>query len=224
MLKQIFTTDDIDSLLNTACVGKNELKDRFLISQLAYVPLSLVEHNHLKIHNILNERGEVCSKWVLPAAYSRNNEDRTIEVPEVYCEALELYLDWYLMQDLPCEYRHNLNTFRGLSERAPVLLNDRFTEYAMSERVMKKGVNKQPISLRTKVNKLLDRAGLDWATAKTFENSLIIHLARDVDHGVVAELFGFKSRKIVTDKVNGCLLQLSDAINSVYSRIKVKGH
>lgn len=224
MLKQIFTDEHIDLLLNTSCIGKYELRDRFLISQLSYVTLSLVEHNHLKIHNVLNERGEVCRKWLLPAAYSRNNEDRIIEVPEVYCQALELYLDWYVMQDLPSEYRHNLNTFRGLSERAPLLVNDRLTAYAMSERVTQNGINKQPISLRTKVNKLLALAGLDWATAKTFENSLVIHLARHIDHGDVAKLFGYKSRRIVTDKVNGCLLQLTDALNSVYSRIKVKGH
>jgi len=45
-------------------------------------------------------------------------------------------------------------------------------------------------------------------------------LAKNVDHGVVADLFGFASRQVVTDKYNGNLLQLSDAINGVYSRIK----
>lgn len=33
-----------------------------------------------------------------------------------------------------------------------------------------------------------------------------------------------KIAQVVTDKYNGNLLQLSDAINSVYSRIKVTGH
>ena len=36
----------------------------------------------------------------------------------------------------------------------------------MSERPVKKGINKQPTNLRTKVNKLLEKSGLDWATAK----------------------------------------------------------
>jgi len=61
------------------------------------------------------------------------------------------------------------------------------------------------------------------ATAKTFEDSLIIHLAKNVDHSVVADLFGYASRQVVTDKYNGNLLQLSDAINRVYSKIKVTG-
>ncbi|MEC4089963.1 hypothetical protein [Pseudoalteromonas rubra] len=94
----------------------------------------------------------------------------------------------------------------------------------MSERVVKAGVNKQPTNLRAKVNKLLSKAGLDWATANTFEDSLIIHLAKNVDHDVVADLFGFSSRKVVTDKYNGNLMQLSDALNGVYSRIKTTGY
>ncbi|MCP4058135.1 MAG: hypothetical protein GY738_12625 [Pseudoalteromonas sp.] len=122
------------------------------------------------------------------------------------------------------KYRHNLGTYRGFSEYAPALLNDRLNEFAMSERTVKSGINKQPTNLRTKVNTLLKKAGLDWATAKTFEDSLIIHLARNVDHGVVADLFGYASRQVVTDKYNGNLLQISEAINNVYSRIKVTGH
>ncbi|WP_259401748.1 hypothetical protein [Pseudoalteromonas sp. SG44-1] len=178
----------------------------------------------LKLHQLINDKGEVYRKWFLPAAYSRNKKDRIIEVPEVFCQALEQYLDWYEQQDLPAKYKHNLGTHRGLSEYAPALLNDRLNEFAMSERVIKKGINKQPTNLRTKVNTLLKKAGLDWATAKNFEDSLIIHLAKNVDHGVVADLFGYASRQVVTDKFNGNLLQLSEAINNVYSRIKVTGH
>jgi|TARA_B100001063_G_C16775524_1_gene564951 integrase len=223
MLKQIFTENDIDSLLNRACAGKYELKDRYLVSQLAYVPLSLTEHNLLRLHQLISDKGEIYRKWVLPAAYSRNKE-RIIEVPEVFCQALEHYLNWYEQQEVPVKYRHNLGTYRGFSEYAPALLNDRLNEFAMSERTVKSGINKQPTNLRTKVNTLLKKAGLDWATAKTFEDSLIIHLARNVDHGVVADLFGYASRQVVTDKYNGNLLQISEAINNVYSRIKVTGH
>ncbi|WP_249365835.1 hypothetical protein [Pseudoalteromonas sp. NEC-BIFX-2020_002] len=225
MLRQILVDNDINSLLNDACTGKYSLKDRYLITQLACVPLSLTEHNLLKLHQLISDKGEVYRKWVLPAEYSRNKNERIIEVPEVFCQALEQYLDWYAQQqDLPVEYRHNLGTYRGFSQKAPALLNDRLTAFAMSERTVKKGINKQPTNLRTKVNTLLKKAGLDWATAKTFEDSLIIHLSKNVDHGVVADLFGYASRQVVTDKYNGNLLQLSDAINSVYSRIKVTGH
>jgi hypothetical protein len=38
------------------------------------------------------------------------------------------------------------------------------------------------------------------------------------------ENIGYASRQVVTDKYNGNLLQLSDAINSVYSRIKMTGY
>ncbi len=194
------------------------------MAQLAYVPLSLIEHNQLKVHHIINAHGHAYKKWLLPGSYSRNGKGREIEVPEVFCQSLERYLDWYVEQDLPAEFRHNLNTYRGLSEQAPALLNDRLSAYSMSERIVKSGINKQPTNLRTKVNKLLARAGLDWATAKTFEDSLIIHLAKNVDHGVVADLFGFSSRQVVTDKYNGNLLQLSDALNGVYARIQATGH
>lgn len=127
-------------------------------------------------------------------------------------------------QEVPTHYKHNLGTYRGFSEYAPALLNDRLNEFSMSERSVKSGINKQPTNLRTKVNTLLKKGDLDWAKAKTFEDSLIIHLAKNVDHGVVADLFGFASRQVVTDKYNGNLLQLSDAINGVYSRIKTTGY
>ncbi len=166
-----------------ACTGKYWLKDRYLISQLTYVPLSLTEHNLLKLHQLINDKGQVYSKWVLPAAYSRNKKDRIIEVPEVCCQALEQYLDWYEKQELPAEFKHNLGTYRGFSEYAPALLNDRLNEFAMSERTVKGGINKQPTNLRTKVITLLKKGGIEWATAKTFEDSLVIHLAKNVEHG-----------------------------------------
>lgn len=171
----------------------------------------IVLTRHLRLHQLISEKDEVYRKWVLPAAFSRNKKDRVIEVPEVFCQALEQYLDWYERQELPPEYKHNLNTFRGFSKNAPALLNDRLSGFAMSERSVKNGINIQPSNLRTKVNTLLKKASLDWATAKTFEDSLIIHLAKNVDHGVVADLFGYSSRQVVTDKYNGNLLQLSMA-------------
>jgi hypothetical protein len=183
--------------------------------------LSLTEHNLLRLHQLISDKGEVYRKWVLPAAFSRKKKDRIIEVPEVFCQALELYLDWYELQELPPEYKHNLNTYRGFSKYAPALLSDRLSGFAMSEQAVKTGINIQPTNLRAKVNTLLKKAGLDWATAKTFEDSLVIHLA---EYWEVADLFGYSSRQVVADKYNGNLFQLSDAINSVYSRIKVTGH
>ena len=49
----------------------------------------------------------------------------------------------------------------------------------MSEWVVKNGINKQPTNLRNKVNILLNGAGLEWTTPKTFFDSLIINLARN---------------------------------------------
>ncbi|MBQ4848162.1 hypothetical protein [Pseudoalteromonas sp. MMG005] len=70
---------------------------------------------------------------------------------------------------MPAQYKHNLGTYQGFSEHAPALLNDRLSEFAMSERTVKSGINKLPTNLRTKVNTLLKKAGIDWAKAKTFE-------------------------------------------------------
>ncbi len=58
-LSQIFIYDDIQALLKQSCHGKYELKDRYLISQLTFLTLSLSEHNLLKVHDLINERGEV---------------------------------------------------------------------------------------------------------------------------------------------------------------------
>ena len=224
-LFQTFVDEDIQALFDSACYGKYEVKDRYLVTQLTYLTLSLTEHNQLKLHNVINEHGHVYRKWTIPAAYTRNNVERVIEAPEIYCQALEEYLEWYVKQPIPGDYRHNLNTYLGFNEKAPVLLNDRLHEFAMSERTVKNGINKQPTNLRTKVNKLLDKAGLSWATPKTFYDSLIVNLARNnADIGQIVDAFGLSSRQVVLDKVNGSLLGLSDAINQVYSRIKVTGH
>mgnify|MGYP003385314272 CR=1 FL=1 len=223
-LFQTFVDNDIQSLFDNACYGKFEIKDRYLITQLTYLTLSLTEHNQLKIQNVINEHGQVYKKWVLPAAYTKNNSERVIEVPEAYCLALEKYLKWYVVQDIP-EYRHNLNTYLGFNEKAPLLLNDRLSEFAMSERPVKNGINKQPTNLRTKVNKLLEKADLSWATPKTFYDSLIVNLERNnADVGQIVDAFGLSSRQVVLDKVNGSISGLSDAINQVYSKVKVTGH
>ena len=94
-LTRVFVDEDIQAIYDKSCHGKFELKDRFLISQLTYLTLSLTEHNLLKLHDVINEHGEVYRKFVLPAAYTRNNTERIIEVPEVHCLALEKYLKWY---------------------------------------------------------------------------------------------------------------------------------
>ncbi|PCI58873.1 MAG: hypothetical protein COB35_12710 [Gammaproteobacteria bacterium] len=224
-LFQTFVDEDIQAIYDNACYGKNEIKDRYLISQLSYLSLSLTEHNLLKIHNLISETGVVYRQWALPASYTRNNKERVIEVPEVHCQAIEQYLDWYVVQDLPSEYRHSLNTYKGLSCKAPALLNDRLTEYSMSERLIKNGINKQPTNLRTKVNKILMKAGLDWATPKTFYDSLIINLGRgNADINQIVNAFGLSSRQVVLNKMNGNIINLGDALNRVYSRIKFTGH
>ena len=224
-LTRVFVDEDIQAIYDKSCHGKFELKDRFLISQLTYLTLSLTEHNLLKLHDVINEHGEVYRKFVLPAAYTRNNTERIIEVPEVHCLALEKYLKWYVEQPIPDKYRHSLNTHLGFNDKAPVLLNDRLEEFAMSERKVKGGINKQPTNLRSKVNKLLVKAGLAWATPKTFYDSLIVSLARtNADINQIVDAFGLSSRQVVLDKVNGSLISISEAINQVYARIKVTGH
>jgi len=224
-LSQIFIDDDIQNLFDKSCHGKYELKDKYLISQLSYLTLNLTEHNLLKVHDLINERGEVYKKWVLPAAYSRNNEERTIEMSEAFCSSVDHYLEWYVKQPIQGEYRHTLNTYRGLSHKAPMLLNDRLSAYSMSEREVKRGLSYQPTNLNNKIKGMLKGAALDWATAKTFSDSLIVNLARNnADINQITKAFGFKSRQVVLDKVNGNLLNLSDALNDVYSRIKVTGH
>lgn len=95
----------------------------------------------------MNDKGEIYCKWALSAAYSRNKKDRVIEVPEVYCQSLEFYLDWYEQQNIPVKFRYNLSTYRGFSEYGPALLNDRLSEFAMSERTVKSGIKKQPTNL-----------------------------------------------------------------------------
>jgi hypothetical protein len=224
-LSQIFTDNDIQALFDTACYGKYELKDRYLISQLTFLTLSLSEHNLIKVHDLINERGEVYKKWVLPAAFSRNNEDRVIEMPEALCLSVEHYLEWYVKQPIPGEFRHTLNTYRGLSYKAPMLLNDRLKGYSMNEREVKGGLSYQPTNLNNKVKTLLKGAALDWATAKTFSDSLVVNLHRNNSEiNQIMKAFGFKSRQTILDKVNGNLLNLSEAINHCYSRIKVTGH
>lgn len=224
-LSQIFIDDDIQALLDTSCHGKYELKDKYLISQLTFLTLSLSEHNLIKVHDLINERGEVYEKWALPAAFSRNNEDRVIEMSEAFCSSVDKYLEWYVKQPIPGEFRHSLNTYRGLSRKAPMLLNDRLNGYAMNEREVISGLSYQPTNLNNKVKGMLKKADLDWATAKTFSDSLIVNLSRNgADVNQIMKAFGYKSRQAVLDKINGNLLNLSDAINSCYSRIKVTGH
>lgn len=224
MLIQIFNDNDIAAIYKKGCFGASKVKDSYLVSQLSNLTLTLIEHNFLKVHDVINERGEVYRKWVLPASYSRNNKERVIESPESYIEALEGYLNWYVEQDIPSEYRHNLNTYRGLSDQAPLLLNDKLQAYAMSKREVNKGVSYQPTNLRNKVKTLLSKAGLDWATAKTFEDSLAIKLAGSVKHNSVAKAFGYSSKQTVTDKFNSNLETLEQALNKIYSGVKVTGY
>jgi hypothetical protein len=224
-LKQPFTYSDINALLNTACVGKFELKDQYIVMQLSQLTLSMTEHNLLKIHDLINEKGEIYSCFAIDPNYTRNNKERPINIPERLALLLNDYLEWYSRQSIPSEYRHNLNTYRGFSKKAPVLLNDYLKEFTMGENKLRKGTGLQPTSLRAKVSKLLKLAALDWATPKTFENSLVINLAhKNVSVSAIRKAFGYSSNDVVTDKINGNILTLSDALNKVYSGIKVTGH
>ncbi len=146
-------------------------------------------------------------------------------MPEVFFSSVDEYLEWYVKQPILGEFRHSLNTYRGLSRKAPMLLNDRLNGYAMNEREIKSGLSYQPTNLNNKVKGMLKKADLDWATTKTFSDSLIVNLARNgADVNQIMKAFGYKSRQVVLDKINGNLLNLSDTINRCYSRIKVTGH
>lgn len=224
VLIQVFKDKDIAAIYKNSCYGASKVKDSYLVSQLTSLTLTLLEHNFLKWHDVINERGIPYRKWALPASYSRNNKERVIESPESYIEVLERYLEWYVNQNLPSKYRHNLNTYRGLSDQAPLLLNDQLSAYAMNKREVSNGISYQPTNLRNKVKTLLNKAGLDWATAKTFEDSLVIKLASSVDHNSVKKAFGYSSKQVVTDKFNGNLETLEEALNKIYSGIKVTGH
>ncbi len=187
--------------------------------------LSLTEHNLLKVHDLINEKGEVYRKFVLPPVYTKHNEERVIELPEKFCISVENYLEWYVKQDIPLEYRHNLHTFKGLSEDAPMLLNDEFQGYKLTKNKSPSGARLQPNNLRNKIKALLNKAGFEWATFSTFSDSLIIYLHEN--NAPVQEIiraFAFRSRETVLSRINGNIITLGDAINKVYARVPVVGH
>ena len=106
-----------------------------------------------------------------------------------------------------------------------MLLNNEFKAYKMTENKTEKGAEYQPNNLRSKIKSLLNKAGYEWATFKTFTDSLIVNLHRNnADVKQIVEMFEFRSRETVLNRINGNVLALSDALNKVYSRIKVTGH
>jgi hypothetical protein len=191
------------------------------------VALSLLEHNLLKVHDLINDKGEVYRKFAIPAAYTKHNMERVIELPtsDKLCKSIENYLDWYVKQDIPPEYRHNLHTYRGLSEDAPMLLNDDFKDYKLTKNKSPTGARLQPNNLRNKVKSLLVGAGMEWATFSTFSDSLIIYLHQNnAPVQDIIKAFAFRSRETVLSRINGNIVTLGEAINKVYSRVPVTGH
>ena len=224
-LFQVFTDDDICHLLKANGYGKHKVKNEYLIHQLSFLPLSLSEHNQMMVHDFINKHGEVYRKFTIPAVYTKHNKERVLELPEHFCITVENYLKWYVKQDIPNEYRHKSHTYLGLSKKAPMLLNNEFKAYKMTENKTDKGAEYQPNNLRSKIKSLLNKAGYEWATFKTFTDSLIVNLHRNnADVKQIVEMFEFRSRETVLNRINGNVLTLSDALNKVYSRIKVTGH
>lgn len=225
-LFQVFTDDDICHLLEANGYGKHKIKNEYLIYQLSFLPLSLSEHNQMMVHDFINKHGDVYKEFVIPAAYTKHNKARVIELPDRFCDAVEIYLDWYVSnEDIPSDYRQKSHTFRGLSDEAPMLLNNESNIYARTKNKTATGAEYQPNNLRSKVKSLLNKAGFDWATFKTFTDSLIVNLHRNnADINQIDEMFEFRSRETVLNRINGNVLTLSDALNEVYSRIKVTGH
>ncbi|GAA5141089.1 hypothetical protein GCM10025767_27990 [Thalassotalea piscium] len=221
----MFTDKDICQLIDVNSYGKHKVKNEYLINQLMYLALSLTEHNLLKVHDLINEKGEVYRKFAIPKEYTKHLEERVIELPEKFILSVEKYLEWYVKQDIPSEYRHNLHTYRGLSEDAPMLLNDEFKEYKLTKNKSPNGARLQPNNLRNKVKSLLSKAGLEWATFSTFSDSLIIYLHKNnAPVQDIIKAFAFRGRETVLNRINGNVVTLGEAINKVYERVPVTGY
>lgn len=229
-LFHVFTDDNIRQLIEVNSYGKHSVKNEYLINQLSFVPLSLLEHNSLKVHDLINEKGVAYRKFAVPFEYGTrtpkpDEQERVIELPERFSNDVEKYLNWYVMQDIPSEYRHNKNSYKGLSSLAPMLLNDEFKAYKLTEAKTPKGIKLQPNNLRNKVRALLNNAGLEWATFSTFSDSLIIHLHHNkVAPKELIQLFNYRSRETVLSRIDGNIITLGEAINKVYARVPVTGH
>lgn len=96
---------------------------------------------------------------------------------------------------MPTEYKHNLNTYSGISSEDPMLLNDEFKGYKLTKNKSPTAAKLQPNNLRNKVKSLLKKSGLEHATFTTFSDSLIVNLYKN-----------------------------NADINKVYSRVPVTGH
>jgi hypothetical protein len=224
-LFHIFSDSHLNQLIDVNNNGKHKVKNEYLINQLAYLPLSLIEHNQLKVWDLINSNGQVCSKIVVPLEYSKHDEERVIELPEKFCISVENYLNWYSEQKIPTEYKQDLNSYRGFSSEAPMLLNDQFNAYALSTTKTSTGVRTQASNLRNKVRKLLDNAGFEWATFSTFSDSLIVYIHQNgCEINQIVKMFNFRSRETVLSRISGNIVTLGDALNKVYSRVNTVGY
>lgn len=217
-IEHIFDERDVQELINQNASKPFGARNAVLILGGVYWGLTPLEMCWVTVEDVIAPDGQFYKEWVLPDRFAYNGEAREIHTADHVLPFFEAYVEMRLERSWGLS---NLHTHRGLSPTSYFFLNDSGRQYKPTERKSGSG-SFQPRSMIEQLKRMINRTGIQGATASTYRDSFIKSM---YDSGAgwkdLMRVSGIKQKRTLERKVRPHERELEAVLSKLYSRVKM---
>jgi|GEM_PF-1183101 len=218
-IERLFNEVDVQRLIDMNAGPPFGKRDSALIMGALYWGLTPSELSLLRLEDVMDQSGDFSRIWTLPSSTAYNSEERELHTEDHVLPFFEQYMDWRVSEGL---YLSNQSWYRGCDPKSHFFLNDRGEPYKLSPR--KKGSSDyQPRTMQAKLKTVIEKAGIEGATAATFRDSWVKAM---YDHGChhkdLMRVSGIKQKETIDRKTRPAVQDLDKVFKDIYSHVRVR--
>lgn len=215
-LPKIFDLKDIDHLLEQNSMPPHGRRNAALIACGVGWGLTLLEMSKVRNVDVMSPCGELYRIWVLPAHIAFNGKPREIITKGIVFGLLDKYINIKKSRKLQ---ESNTFDYRCLLDTGELFLNDNNEPYKIDKR---EGNKSHARGIMSQFKKMIENTGINGATPSSFRESFInLMFEQGVSHGELMKATGIKQKKTIDKKLRQHERELTQALDSVFSRVKL---
>ena len=201
--------------------GEYALRNAVAIYGATIWGLTASELSLVTIGDLLDKKGTIQKKWVLPEIRTFNGNARIIYTLHLkHIDMIYNYFNWLVEQEI---YTTNQGEYMGLDPEARLLVNDQLKPFGFTGRSSdpNKTLNLQPSGINSFFKRLIERSDLrNKITYSDFRKSLIIRLKRvGIKTKEILEITGIRDYESVRRVIATDTLTLEQAIQGIYTKL-----
>ena len=211
----ILDTKDKQKLIDNNSAEPFADRNKAVILAHLYWGLTPTESSLVSVKDIMNDRGQLYSIWVLPDEYAQSGHAREIRTDGVMITAIENYLSW--LDEFGCS-KSKSKLYRGLLPDSKLFVNDRGEGYAVSKR---NGKNSYvPRSMHDFLKRMISNTDLVGVTPASLRYTFINDLNQSgVKTKELMEASGYRSKQAIEKKL--AYIDVQQALTKVFKYVRV---